>query len=154
MIRGATVISMALGALIAVFVFALKYEVQDLENEFAHLNRAIDKERQAIHVLTAEWSHLNEPSRLRALAESQLGLETIDVTHLSNIEDLIPRDPVEELLEDEGVEFQQAVQRIDEPPAPSSVRPPEYQKESPVSAVGFERIEATLKALSQGGPPE
>lgn len=154
MIRGATLISMALGALIAVFVFTLKYEVQDLESEYARLNRAIDKERQAIHVLTAEWSHLNEPSRLRALAEAQLGLETIDVGHLSNLAELEPRDPVEELLVEEGVEFQEVVQHLTEPPAPSSVRPPEYRQQSPVSESGFDRIEATLKALSQGGPPE
>lgn len=154
MIRGATLISMTLGALIAFFVFALKYEVQDLESEYARLNRAIDKERQAIHVLTAEWSHLNEPSRLRALAETQLGLETIDVSHLSHIDSLVPREPVEEIIDEELGALQEVVQRIAEPPEASSVRPPDYRAQSPISETGFDSIEATLRALSGEGSPE
>ncbi len=102
MIRGATLLSMVGGALLAVFVFALKYEVQNLEHEFVQLNRSIDSERQAIHVLTAEWSHLNEPRRLRSLARDQLGLEPVGVGSLGTVEDVPLRDPADAILGDPG----------------------------------------------------
>jgi len=93
MIRGATLMSMMVGSLLAVFVFALKYEVQDLETDFLRLSRSIDDERQAIHVLTAEWSHLNEPERLRELAKDQLDLQPVLADNLGSVEQLPFRHP-------------------------------------------------------------
>lgn len=56
----------------SVAVFYLKYEVTDLETELDRLNRTIVADREAIHVLEAEWSHLNEAERIRALTEKYL----------------------------------------------------------------------------------
>ena len=49
-------------------VFQVKYEVQEMESRIVQLNRGIVGDQQAIHVLRAEWSYLNQPSRLEALA--------------------------------------------------------------------------------------
>lgn len=48
-------------------MFVMKNQVQNLENELASINRNIEEDVKTIHILKAEWSHLNNPSRLRAL---------------------------------------------------------------------------------------
>lgn len=92
MIRGTTLLSLLIGGLLAVFVFAVKYEVQDLEAELNALNRSISKERRAIHVLIAEWSYLNEPGRLARLADQHLGLQPIEPQQVRSFDGLLPRD--------------------------------------------------------------
>ncbi len=77
MIRPAMAVVTLLAASLGVTLFVVKYQVQDLENELIQVNRDITEERQAIHVLKAEWSHLNEPARLRQLSERYLGLEPV-----------------------------------------------------------------------------
>lgn len=74
MIGKGTVFILALAGAASVGLFSVKYRVQDLEGEFDRLTRSVTAERQAIHVLEAEWSHFNEPGRLRRLAERYLGL--------------------------------------------------------------------------------
>ena len=58
-------------------LFLIKYRVQSLEAELQNLNRDIAKDRELIHVLKAEWSYLNEPDRLRALAGKHLDMMPI-----------------------------------------------------------------------------
>ena len=97
MIRGATFGGLVVGSLLAVFVFAVKYEVQDLETDYSELNRSIERERQSIHVLLAEWSHLNEPARIRELARKHLGLEGLTVGQVGDVSQIPMRtDPVQE----------------------------------------------------------
>ncbi|MBT4888854.1 MAG: hypothetical protein HON65_04820 [Rhodospirillales bacterium] len=89
MIRGATVLGLVVGTLLAVFVFAIKYDVQDLEAEYQTLNRDIEREQKAIHVLKAEWSYLNEPNRLRGLAKQYLGSSDLEYSQIGQLQ-LIP----------------------------------------------------------------
>jgi len=97
MIRSATFGGVVIGGLLAVFVFAVKYEVQDLEAEFGALNRGIEQEHQSIHVLLAEWSHLNEPARIRKLARKHLGLEGLSVRQMGGLRQIPMRtEPVQE----------------------------------------------------------
>jgi cell division protein FtsL len=71
-------LSIALVLLIALIaaigVFVLKHEVQKLESELARVHRAIVNDQEALHVLKAEWSHLNQPERLKDLASRYLSL--------------------------------------------------------------------------------
>ena len=90
MIKSATLFGFMLGGVLAVFVFIVKYEVQDLEAEFTQLNRNIAQERQSIHVLMAEWSHLNEPARLRTLAREHLNLGSVRAHQMGGLNS-IPR---------------------------------------------------------------
>lgn len=50
----------------------VKTRVQDLENRLTVLHREIRSNRTDIQVLKAEWSHLNDPARIRRLAETHL----------------------------------------------------------------------------------
>ena len=88
MMRSATFGGLVIGSLLAVFVFAIKYEVQDLEVDVANLNRSIERERQSIHVLLAEWSHLNDPARIQELAREHLGLGGISAGQVAEIEQI------------------------------------------------------------------
>ncbi len=78
MIHLSTLLTLLFAGAISLVMFSVKYEVQDLEDELSRLNRSIIAERQAIHVLKAEWSHLNNPERLRSLARRYLGLKPVE----------------------------------------------------------------------------
>lgn len=72
-----TLLFVVLAVGLALVLFSVKYEVQDLEVELSQVQRNIVGEQRALHVLTAEWSHLNEPARLRRLAERHLDLAPV-----------------------------------------------------------------------------
>jgi hypothetical protein len=74
MLRLATLLWMALAIAVGLLLYNVKHEVQGLEQQLARLNRAIHATQERIHVLEAEWSLLNEPERLRALANRHLDL--------------------------------------------------------------------------------
>jgi cell division protein FtsL len=88
MIHRTTILSVLIAGALSVALFSLKYQVRDLEGELKDLNRAMAREQQAIHVLKAEWSHLNDLQRLRELAERYLGLEPIGGSQLSTLSGL------------------------------------------------------------------
>jgi len=73
--RHTTLLFLLLAGALSIALFSVKYQVQDLEQELVDLNRSIIEERQSIHVLKAEWSHLNNPERLGILAERHLGMQ-------------------------------------------------------------------------------
>ncbi len=58
-------------------LFEFKHAVQDGWDRLDHLERDITIQRQALQVLRAEWSHLNQPDRLAWLAEKHLNLQPI-----------------------------------------------------------------------------
>lgn len=88
MIRNATLITAALAIVLGMAVFGVKYKVQDLDDELTRVNRAIIANRQSLHVLRAEWSHLNDPERLRDLAERHLDLAPVPPQNLGSWADL------------------------------------------------------------------
>lgn len=77
MIRIMVVLWTVLAAGVGVGLFLLKHEVQALEEELVRLNRAIRLTQENIHVLRAEWSFLNDPTRLHRLAEEHLGMTVL-----------------------------------------------------------------------------
>ena len=89
--RPAAFVSLALAIGFGLALFALKHQVQDLEDELVTLNRTIFVDQEAIHVLKAEWSHLNDPWRLRSLARRHLGMKPVTPDQLATISDLPPR---------------------------------------------------------------
>ena len=67
MIRNTTLLAILIVAVTGVALFYLKHEVTNLEDELKTLNRSIVAEREAVHVLKAEWSHFNDVGRLKEL---------------------------------------------------------------------------------------
>lgn len=71
-------------------MFQVKYEVQQLEDQLAHLTHDIGAGQEQIRVLGAEWSFLNQPTRLEQLAKRHLSLGPIGTQQIGRIE-LLPR---------------------------------------------------------------
>lgn len=88
MIRPLTLIWLVLASVLGFALFQVKHKVQMLEEELAQLNRTILDEQEAIHVLKAEWSYLNQPERLQALNVKYLGLAPVSAAQVAAIEDL------------------------------------------------------------------
>ncbi len=86
--RHTTPLFLLLAGALSIALFSVKYQVQDLEEELVDLNRSIIDERQAIHVLKAEWSHLNNPERLGNLAGRHLGMKPVEPSQLSSFKDI------------------------------------------------------------------
>lgn len=65
-------------------MFVMKNQVQTLESELNRINRSIQDDIKSIHVLKAEWSHLNSPSRLRQLAGKHIFLNQVRPEQIIN----------------------------------------------------------------------
>lgn len=73
-----------LTCLVGFGMFVMKNQVQNLENELASINRNIEEDVKTIHILKAEWSYLNNPSRLRALATKHISLNQVKAEQIIN----------------------------------------------------------------------
>ncbi|AXS41336.1 hypothetical protein [Breoghania sp. L-A4] len=75
----------------AALVYNMKRDAELTAEHTALLQRQIDEERETISLLKAEWSLLNQPSRLQKLVErynSYLQLEPLEVEQIAALEDL------------------------------------------------------------------
>ncbi len=75
MIRPGNIFWIGLALTLGYGLYHLKHEVKALEDELFRLNRQILAEQQAIHVLRAEWSYINQPQRLQSLTQRHLDLQ-------------------------------------------------------------------------------
>ncbi len=72
MIKSVTMLWLVLAVAVSGALFRVSYRVQHLEHHLASVNKQIGDQEEAIRVLQAEWSYLNDPSRLEALARKHL----------------------------------------------------------------------------------
>ena len=98
--KQATVLFLVLAGGLAMVLFSVKYEVQDLEDELTALNREIAHEHRAVHVLHAEFSHLVEASRLSRLASRHLHMEPIQPDQLTTFVSLREEAQADEAIDD------------------------------------------------------
>jgi hypothetical protein len=75
-------------------LFQTSYDVQDLEEKLAGLNRKIIQEQESIQVLKAEWSYLNDPSKLEHMAQAYLALQPTEPRQYLAM-DVIPMRPAD-----------------------------------------------------------
>lgn len=88
MTRLPTILWIALVAAMGAGLFVMKYSVKDLEDRLNRINREIVTDQEAIHVLKAEWAHLNRPDRLDELARRYLELEPVRASQIVDLADL------------------------------------------------------------------
>ena len=74
----------------AVGLFAVKYKVQDLEEQIDRTNQKIIESQQATHILKIEWAHLNEAERIERLAQKYLNLQQASIGQVARLDTLKP----------------------------------------------------------------
>jgi hypothetical protein len=94
MMRGVTILWAILATVAGTALFLLKYEVQGQEERLRDLRKDIVDTEEAIHVLKAEWSYLNDPARLREQAERHLALHPLKPSQIGTIDSLPMAEPV------------------------------------------------------------
>ncbi len=82
----AAVVTMALSIGI---VFHIKYCVKELVRDSIALSRQIAGDKEAIHILNAEWAYLNQPARLKSLATQYLDLSHIVASQVKSEEGIM-----------------------------------------------------------------
>lgn len=89
--RRSTLLFVALTVVIGLGLFQLKYQVMTLEQQYRHTRHSIKESDEAIHILKAEWTHLNEPGRLQALSVRYLNIEPIKASQLISFKEAVGR---------------------------------------------------------------
>lgn len=83
---------LGLFALLFAVLYLVKYEVQAVKDRNAALRAQIAEEEESLRILEAEWAFLNQPSRLRRLAEAHLMLQPVTPKSIVALGDLPRRD--------------------------------------------------------------
>jgi cell division protein FtsL len=80
----------AIAALIgsASYVYGVKYRAIYASEQLVKTRHLIDKEKDAINLLRAEYAHLARPDRVQALADSKLGLEPLALSQIATVDEL------------------------------------------------------------------
>ena len=76
-LRVSTILGFLVCAALAFGLYLVKYAVQDVQNDLASRRAELASEREAIHLLNAEWAYLTRPERLEELQQKHLSLQTI-----------------------------------------------------------------------------
>lgn len=90
MIRGlpTTIACACLAGAVGIGLFFIKHEVKEQEARLAELNHEIQSNQEAMHVLKAEWSYLNDPARLRTLSEKHLSMKVMGPKQIASLDTL------------------------------------------------------------------
>ena len=99
--RPTTTASLILAAVAGAALFQVSFQVSALEDELRQANRNIERDRQAMRVLRAEWSYLNQPAQLEDLAKRYLRLQPIETAQLGAVADVELRP--EAITDEDGV---------------------------------------------------
>ena len=76
---------------VAIGLLVVKQRVQEHENRLEALGNELAATDNAIAVLRAEWSYLNQPARLEDLAIRHLGLEPPLPSQIRSVRDFLER---------------------------------------------------------------
>lgn len=80
----------AISALVASagYAYSIKYDTLFYSEQVAKLKSKVQREREAIAVLQAEWQYLDRPDRLQATADQHLDLQPLKIQQLARLSDL------------------------------------------------------------------
>ena len=80
-----TFLFLLLSLFIGGILFKVKHEVLAIEQKLSETVQQVRREKENIHILKAEWSHLNEPQRLKNLAEKFLDITQMKTNQISAV---------------------------------------------------------------------
>jgi hypothetical protein len=93
MIRPLTLLTLASAAGAGLYLYQVKHSVSQLDRELRGINRQTEQARERTQVLRAEWALLNEPDRLRQVAQRHLPLEAMTPTQFVRMAEMERRLP-------------------------------------------------------------
>jgi len=88
MTRVASVLFILTAVTAALFLFHIKQQVRELEEELGIVRRDILRHQEAIQVLRTEWSYLNRPARIAELAERHLEMKLLTARQYVGFEEI------------------------------------------------------------------
>jgi cell division protein FtsL len=88
LVRLLNLVVIAALVLAAAWVYEIKYAATRQTERVAKMRAEIRRERDATAALRAEWSQLDNPDRIQALARRHLTLRSIDATQFDNLDGL------------------------------------------------------------------
>ena len=145
-------------------LFHVSYDVTSLEDDLSALNRDIVREQEAIRVLRAEWSYLNQPERLRNLAEELTNLVPIAPAQVIESATVLPMPlPTPDLMAVDPanpVDMELVLARIvgaEDPSLQAIVLPPRTPERRPLAAAATTppaALPAALPATAVDTPEE
>jgi hypothetical protein len=147
MIRPFTCVCFLLACGSGLYLYQSKHRVQVLDREIEKTVHATDALREQTRVLHAEWTLLNDPQRLQALAEQFLSRKTVtpgQFTSMAELDNRLPAvrapDPVQP--EPQPVPVAQApeateTEELPQPPIVAAVPPPSPPKRISVAAAAL-----------------
>jgi cell division protein FtsL len=72
----------------ASYAYGVKYRAIYASEQLVKTRHSIDKEKDAINLLRAEYAHLARPDRVQALADSKLGLQPLALSQIATVDEL------------------------------------------------------------------
>jgi hypothetical protein len=82
----------------ASWAYSIKYETIYFVETLKGLDKELERERETLAILKAEWQHLNQPSRLQVLTDRHLALKPLKATQIVGPTELPARDVGVDLL--------------------------------------------------------
>ena len=89
MIRQTTLGWILGAAFLSSAIYVIKHEVRSLESKLKDTNAAIARNGDVMHVLTAEWTLLNQPTRIARLGHDLLQLQPLNGAQVLRMSDLL-----------------------------------------------------------------
>jgi len=93
MIRPVTCLAFLLACGSGLYLYQVKHRVKVLDDQIAAVAKSTDALREQTRMLSAEWTLLNDPERLRKLANEFLTLQTVLPNQFTSLADLDSRLP-------------------------------------------------------------
>ena len=93
MIRPVTCLAFLLACGSGLYLYQAKHRVKVLDDQIAAMVKSTDALREQTRMLSAEWTLLNDPERLRKLANQFLTLQTVSPNQFTSSADLDSRLP-------------------------------------------------------------
>ncbi|MBI2254897.1 MAG: hypothetical protein HYU58_09790 [Proteobacteria bacterium] len=159
MIRIGTIVWFVVLALLGVGLFQVKYAVQAKERDLRKVNRQIAADHEAMRVLDAEWSYLNDPVRLADLTRRHTDLTPVMANQIATFESLAPRPadapeaapavpPIASAPEADVMATPVAAKTVEPAPAPEN-DPVFSTSAAKPAAAPAEEDDATIRAILQ-----
>ena len=87
MFRSSIIVWTLIVSLTGVVMFLIKHEVQVLDARLDRLRQDILAHQESALILTAEWSYLNQPARIEALARKHVEYRPTETNQIVRIID-------------------------------------------------------------------